>query len=325
MDKVFLTGATGFIGGHVLTTLLDSGYAVRALVRQGSSAATLDRRCETVRGDLQHTGALVRQIQGCRFLIHCGALYSFSPRDRAAMWRTNVVGTMGILEAARIAAVERTVITSSSATVGACDPHSPATEQNWEVDWGHRSSYHGSKLAQERCALGAQLAVVRLLPSAPVGPADRRPTPTGKMIVDFMRSRMFATLSGGMNLVAVEDVALAHVRALQMGRTGQRYLVGGANLTLTEIFGTLASICKTRAPTRVLPTWVALGLGAADRALGIGRRERQPSIPMEGVRMATRFMYLDDSKARRELDHRPSDVALALDRAVKWFQQAGYA
>jgi dihydroflavonol-4-reductase len=319
-EEVFLTGASGFVGGHVLDALLTAGYRVKALVRPGSRVHRSD--AATVTGDLLRTGELVPALVGCRYLVHVGALYSFSPRDRTRIQATNVDGTAGILEAARIAGVERAVVTSSSATVGPARGR-PATEDDVADDRG-TSSYHHSKLQQERRALAARVPTVLVLPSAPVGTRDAKPTPTGKMIVDYMRGRMVASMGGGLNVVDVEDVARAHVAALERGRARERYLVGGANLSLDEVWTTLAEITGRRAPTRHVPYALALALGHADdvrcRVAG-----GQPMVPIEGVRMAQHSMHIDDSRARAELGHVPTPVAAALERAVTWFRDHGYA
>lgn len=327
-DVVFLTGASGFVGSHVLRLLLSGGYRVRALVRPTSRPiASLDG-CTTVLGDLAEPGALVPALGGCRYLVHVAALYSFSPMHRGRIWSTNVLGCAGLMEAAAFAGVERAVVTSSSATVGHARAGRPATEEDHAWETGS-SSYHASKCEQERVALASRLPSVLLLPTAPVGPGDWKPTPTGKMIVDFMRGRMLGTLGGGMNVVAVEDVAAAHVSALERGRTGERYLIGGENLSLTQIWETLAAICHRTAHTARIPYALALALGWLDEArlrLSGGRLGGEaPVVPLEGVRMARHTMFVDDSKARAALGHRATPVSTALERAVTWYSDHGYA
>lgn len=323
-DAVFLTGGTGFIGSHVLRALLAAGYRVRALVRgEGDRLPALDG-CVPVRGDLDRPGPLARELASCRYLVHVASLYSFAPRDRPRAWATNVAGCRGLLEAARVAGVERAVVTSSSSTVGPAVDGRPATEADHAMHLDGLSAYHASKVAEEREALAARVPVVLVLPTAPVGPGDWKPTPTGRMVVDFLRGRMFASVAGGLNMVAVEDVARAHVLALEAGRAGERYLVGGENLSFAEIWGRLAGLTGRPAPTRQIPHALALSLAWADearcRALG-GR----PAIPLEGARMARHYMYVDDAKARRELGHDPSPVTAALGRAVDWYRAHGYA
>ncbi|MGH2347492.1 MAG: NAD-dependent epimerase/dehydratase family protein, partial [Chloroflexota bacterium] len=185
-DTVFVTGATGFLGSHVLHSLIESGYQVRALMRPGSRALPPRNGCTPVLGDLAKPAALIPHMRGCRYLMHTAAVYSFSPARRDEIWATNVRGTAGILEAAAAAEVERAVVTSSSAAVGPARGDEPATENDY-ADADHSSSYHASKCRQERIALAARIPTVLVLPSAPIGPNDWKPTPTGKMVVDFMR------------------------------------------------------------------------------------------------------------------------------------------
>ena len=322
-DCVFLTGATGFVGSHVARALVTAGHRVRALVRSGD--ARLDG-CETVLGDLRRAGELVRAMDGCRYLIHCAALYSFAPRDRAAIRQVNVAGTAALLEAARIAGVERAVVTSSSATVGPARDGRLATEDDWVTDARHAASaYHYSKVEQERVTLAARVPAVLVLPTAPVGPGDRKPTPTGMMVLDFARGKMrVAPPPGGLNLVAVQDVARAHVAALECGRPGERYLIGGENLTLDEVWELLGAATGRPVPRRRIPYSLLLGIAWADELRCRVWSTAQPAVPLEGVLMARERMHVDCAKAARELGHRPGSVADALQRAVTWYRENGY-
>jgi dihydroflavonol-4-reductase len=307
-------------------------------------------------------------MQCCRYLVHVAALYSFSAGMHHNIIATNVQGSVGVLEAAHQAGIERAIVTSSSSTVGPGDEGRPATEDDWDVEDGF-SAYHQSKLQQARRALAAQIPVVLVLPTAPVGPGDWKPTPTGKMIVDFMRGRIFATLfqypqtdrrksknfvplpalsdmrhftrsilkrssdialSGGLNIVAVEDVARAHVLALQYGHPHERYLVGGENISLSHLWERLAQICGRPAPTMRIPFSLALTLGRADELRcrifhnGTGGMAA-PLIPLEGVRMARHLMYVSSAKAESELGYAATSVDAALERAVQWYRDNGYA
>ncbi len=323
-DTIFLTGATGFVGGHVLSALLEAGYRVKALARPGSDGIARRDDCEIVTGDLLRPGELIEPMRGCRYLIHAAALYTFAPSRRKDVWRTNVDGTAGLLEAAYLAGVERAVVTSSSATVGPAHGDHPATELDSAEEQDSISAYHQSKIEQERAALKSRMPVVFVLPTTPVGPRDRKPTPTGKMIVDFMRAKMFASLPGGMNVVAVEDVARAHVLALEKGEVGARYLIGAENMSLREIWGALADICDRPAPTQEIPYRLAALLGWGDEFRCRIFSDQQPLVPLEGVRMARHNMFVDSSKARQELGFSPSSVPAALERAVRWFHDHGY-
>ena len=328
-DVVFLTGASGFVGSHVLRALLAAQYRVRALVRPGSRPLPPLEGCTTVWGDVLRSGELVQHMVGCRYLVHVAALYSFSPGMRHQMYDTNVRGSAEILQAAHLAGIERAVVTSSSSTVGPAHGQRPATEDDWDVENGS-SAYHLSKLQQTRTALAAQVPVVLVLPTAPVGPGDWKPTPTGKMVVDFMRGRIFATLGGGLNVVAVEDVASAHVLALQHGRPRERYLVGGENMSLSQLWERLAQICGRAVPTMRIPYPVALTFGWADELRHQLLRRgvdgmAAPLIPLEGVRMARHYMYASSDKAQSELGYSATSVTVALERAVRWYRDNGYA
>jgi dihydroflavonol-4-reductase len=322
-DEVFLTGATGFVGGHVLEALQRDGYSVRALVRPG--APPLGGVERTVVGDLRRPGELVAAMRGCRYLVHVAALYSFTPSDRAALREVNVQGTAGILEAAALAGVEKAVVTSSAATLGPAGPARPADEEAWPPPPERPRGYHDSKKAQERAALAVQIPVVLLLPTAPVGPRDWRPTPTGQMILDFMRGRIFAGVSGGMNLVSVEDVARAHVLALAWGRPGERYVAGGQDLSFDAIWELLARSAGRGVPRFRLPGWAPEAIATVDELRCRLIRGARPVAPVEGARLAGRLMYASSDKARRELSYEPGPVSDAVHRAVRWYRDNGRA
>jgi dihydroflavonol-4-reductase len=327
-DTVFLTGGTGFVGGHVLRELVAAGYAVRALVRERprNAAVVADLNvAELVGGDLLRPGELTPHLRGCRYLVHVAARYSFAPADRNAMRDINVMGTAGLLEAARIAGVERAVVTSSSAAVGPARGHRPANEDDWDTG-AEASAYHRSKLDQERAALAAQLPVVRVLPTAPVGPGDRRPTPTGRLVLDFLRGRMVVRPpAGGLNVVPVEDVARGHVLALQRGRPGGRYLLGGENLTLDRLWELLASATGRRPPRARVPYSAMLALALADELRCRLSTRAEPAVPLEGVRISRHLMYADSARATAELGYRAGPVEPALQAAVAWFRANGFA
>jgi dihydroflavonol-4-reductase len=320
-DRVFLTGATGFVGSHVLRELLAAGYKVRALVRNPDAKL---RNCETVVGDLTRSGELVSALAGCRYLVHCAALYSFTPRDRIAVHTVNVDGTAGLMAAAHVAGVERAVLTSSSATVAPAHGNRAAMESDYSEST--RPGYHTSKVLQERAALAARVPCVALLPTAPVGPGDWKPTPTGKMILDFARGKMFAKppAGGGMNLVAVEDVARAHVSALQRGRVGERYLIGGENLSFDDIWRLLGETTERKGPRFRVPLALAFGVAYVDELRCRLQRDARPFAPLEGVRMSAERMYVDCTKAATELDFFAQPIRPALERAVAWYRANGY-
>jgi dihydroflavonol-4-reductase len=322
---VFLTGATGFIGGHVLAALRAAGYRVRALARDPDSAARLRPDAETVLGDLRRAGDLARAMDGCRYLVHCAALYSFAPRDRGAMRTVNAAGTAALLEAARIAGVERAVVTSSAGTVGAAADGGRAPAETDGAAGGAHSAYHRSKVEQEHAAAAARVPAVLVLPTATVGPGDRKPTPTGQLVLDFARGRIFAAPpAGGLNMVAVEDVARAHVLALERGRPRERYLVGGENLDFDQVWRLLAQVTGRPAPRWRIPVAAALLAAGADELRCRLTPAATPRIPLEGVRMSVERMYVDSAKARAELGWDPGPVRDALARAVAWYRANGY-
>jgi dihydroflavonol-4-reductase len=322
-SRVFLTGATGFIGQHVRRALGASGYEVRALVRDPRVAVGGG---DVIAGDLRRPGELVPALRGCRYLVHCAALYSFAPRDRASLRCVNVAGTAGLLEAARIAGVERAVVTSSGATVGPAHADGrPATERDSAVTRAH-SGYHHSKSEQESAALAARVPAILVLPTTVVGPGDAKPTPSGRLVVDFAAGRVFASPpAGGANLVAVEDVARAHVLALERGRPGERYLIGGDNLTLDQLWRLLAEITGRPVPRWRIPYGLAVLMGWIDEARCRLLPRAQLRVPLEGVRMSVQRMYVDCAKARADLGYEPGSVRAALERAVAWYRAHGYA
>jgi dihydroflavonol-4-reductase len=302
---------------------------VRALVRESNPSNVAPERSsglddiETVPGDLLRAGDLARAMDGCRYLVHCAALYSFAPRDRAQMRRINVAGTASLLDAAHIAGVERAVVTSSSATVGPARNGRPARESDLADDGDH-SAYHHSKILQERAALAARVPVVLLLPTTPIGPGDRRPTPTGRLVLDFARGRVFARPpgAGGLNLVAVEDVARAHVLALQRGRAHERYLVGGENLTFDQLWQALSEATGRPVPRWTIPYGLAAVFGQADE-VRCRVTNATPVIPLEGLRMSQYLMHVESAKAMTELGYRPGSARDALARAVAWYRARG--
>lgn len=324
-ERVFLTGASGFVGGHVLRALLDAGHEVTALVRGPVPRFADLAGAELVHGDLERPGKLVDALRGHRSLVHVAARYSFAPAERAAVARVNVLGTAGLLEAARIAGVERAVVTSSSAAVGPAHPDgSPATEADWPPAADRASAYHRSKVEQERAALAAQLPVVRVLPTAPVGPGDWKPTPTGQLVLDFLRGRMVVRPpAGGLNLVPVEDVARGHVLALERGRPGARYLLAGENLTLDAVWALLARLCGRRVPRARIPYGAALALAMADEVRCRAWPGARPAVPLEGVRMSRHLMHVDGTRAAEELGYRAGPVGPALERALAWYRASG--
>jgi dihydroflavonol-4-reductase len=324
-----VTGATGFLGSHVTRLLVERGCRVRVLVRPASrldGIRTLP--CEIVHGDLRDERSLAAAVQGVDCVFHVAADYRFAVRDPRAVYDTNVTGTRHLLAACGLAGVGRVVYTSSVATIPPMPSGGPlpteAAAAPLDAMIGH---YKRSKLMAEQEALAAAargVPVVIVNPTAPIGPGDWKPTPTGRIIVDFMRGRMLAYVRTGLNLVPVEDVAAGHLLAADRGRVGERYILGGRNLSLKEIFDMLAAITGRRAPAVRVPHALAIGAahvsGLVARATG-----SEPRVPLEGARMARHTMFVDTSKARGELGFAAGPLPEALERAVRWYADHGYA
>ena len=274
---------------------------------------------EIVSGDLTEPGTLARALDGCRYLVHCAAQYSFGPRDREAIRRINVAGTEGLFAAAHLAGIERAVLTSSSATL----------DGEAHVFTSNALDYHASKIVQERAAFASRLPTVAVLPTAPVGTGDWKPTPTGAMIVDFMRGKMIARppASGGMNLVDVEQVAQAHVAALERGSIGERYVIGGENFTFDALWDLLAELTGRPAPRARAPVALMYAAAWLDEAR-CRVSGAAPFVPLEGVQMSQRQMFVDsvDSiKAEHALGASVRPVIDALVNAIVWYRDHGYA
>jgi len=308
--RALVTGAGGFIGSHVAAALCASGASVRAFDLR--APAELPPGAEFAQGDLLDPDALRRALDGCDTVFHLAALYSYSPRDAAAMARVNVDGTRAVIEAA---GARRVVHTSSCATCGPVAGRA-ATEADGPARWELRVAYKRTKVAGERVALDAAARgsdVVVVNPTTPVGPGDLRPTPTGKMVADVAAGRALAYLAGGaLNVVAVEDVARGQLLAWERGRAGRRYLLGGENLTMREVFAAIAQAAGRPAP-RVAVPWIAAYAAAAVAS----RLRRDPRLlVLDEVRVARWPMLFDDARARSELGYTSEPAVSALTRAA---------
>jgi dihydroflavonol-4-reductase len=322
MDAL-VTGGTGFIGANVVRELLAEGATVRVLARPRSDRRALaDLRVEVVEGDLLDAASLRRAVAGVETVFHVAADYRLWVPDPRLLFRTNVDGTRAVLEAAAAAGARRIVYTSTVGALGIPHDGTPGTEETPVSLRDMVGPYKTSKFLAEQAALemaraGAPVVVVN--PAAPVGPWDVKPTPTGQMIVDFMRGKMFASLDTGLNLVHVRDVARGHLLAARRGRVGDRYILGHANLSLREIWARLASITGRRPPRLTIPYGVAW-LGAACLEGAARMTGRTPRVPLTAVRMARKRMYFSPAKAVRELGLPQTDVGQALQDAVEWFR-----
>ena len=325
--KVMVTGATGFIGGNLARELWRRGDDVRALVRPGSNRLTIENTgIVPIEGDILDRQSVDRAVQGCEAVFHVAAAYTFWSRGPAGVSRTNVAGTLNVLEAARQAGVSRTVYTSTVGTValvkdGLGDEDTPLDPKSLH---GH---YKRSKLQAEREALAlaaAGMPLVVVNPTAPVGPWDVKPTPTGKMVLDFLRRKIPAYLKTGMNVVDVADVVEGHILALEKGKSGERYILGNRNVSLKEIFDILSSQTGLPAPRIRAPYWLVVGAGYADRFIEGTIFRREPAIPVEGVLASKTPAYVSCEKAVRELGQPQRPIEEALKKAADWFTEHGY-
>ncbi len=325
--EVFLTGATGFVGWHLLQALLQRGDTVRCLVRPSSPLDGLSELPATlVRGDLRDPRSLREGIDGAELVYHCAADYRLWVPDPQAMYASNVDGTNHVLQAAHDCGVRRIVYTSSVGTLGLRPDGEPADEKapvSLAKMTGHykRSKYLAERVAEEWAAKGLPVVIVN--PSAPVGERDVKPTATGQMILDFLRGKLRAYVETGLNLVDVRDVAAGHILAAEKGRVGEKYILGNRNMTLKSILDTLAEIAERPAPRVKLPHWVPLAAAYVDAGLSRLRR-RSPSIPLDAVRLSKHKMFFDSSKAVRELGLPQTPVEVPLRRAVQWFRGNDY-
>jgi dihydroflavonol-4-reductase len=322
-----VTGATGFVGSHVARQVVNAGQSVRALVRHGSNLEALaGLQVEYFEGDLRDASSLERAMQGMRRVFHVAADYRlWTPRPEE-IYQNNVEGTRKLLGAAQRAGVERIVYTSTVATI-AVPRHGalPNEDTHASLDEmiGHykRSKFLAEEVAIEAAASGVPVVIVN--PTAPVGPWDWKPTPTGRIILDFLKGKMPAYVDTGLNVAAVEDIAAGHLLAAEKGCIGERYILGGRNMTLKQILDALSAITGRPAPRIRLPHAVALAAGYADQLFSrLARRE--PQIPVEGVKMSRHRMFVESDKAVRELGYKPTSVEAALERAVRWYEQHGY-
>lgn len=323
---ILVTGATGFIGSHVARYLAQRGEPLRLLVRRASDRTLIQGLdAEICEGDLKDRASLREPVEGCDAVFHVAADYRLWTPDPLEIYLTNVDGTRNLLEEARRAHVDRFVYTSSIGTLGPSPDGDAVSEESTSQLRRMVGHYKRSKFLAEREALraaAAGLPVVVVNPTAPVGEGDIKPTPTGKIVQDFLHGRMPAYVDTGLNLVDVRDVARGHWLAASRGRAGECYLLGAENLVLRDILRELADISGRRAPRIRLPYSVAWTAGAACHAWS-RVSGRPPAVPIEGVRMARYRMFADCSKARRELGFSPGPVRPALERAVKWFSERG--
>ncbi len=321
-----VTGATGFLGSHVARQLVARGEPVRVLLRPSSqNRAIADLPLEYVTGDLRDSASLDRALKDVTRVFHVAADYRLWAKDSKDIYDSNVGGTKNILAAAKRAGVQQFIYTSTVATIAVDRPAPPneKTDAKLEEMIGH---YKRSKWMAEREALNAAkegFPVIVAMPTTPVGPWDWKPTPTGKIIVDFLNGKMPGYVDTGLNFVGVEECAAGHLLIAEKGKVGERYLLGGENLTLKQVLDILSNITKLPAPILKLPHGVALGAAYAStffsRLVG-----KEPGIPVEGIKIAQHKMFVDCTRAQRELGFQAGPVSAALQRAVRWYESNGY-
>ena len=321
-----VTGATGFVGAAVARALLAAGWRVRVLVRAGADRGNLRHlAADIVEGDLADVNSLERALDGCTGLFHVAADYRLGARDPEPLYRTNVDGTRNILSAARKAGVPRIVYTSSVATIGIPLDGSPGEERTPAAlsDMiGHykRSKYLAEEVARDAARTGLPVIIVN--PSTPVGPGDIKPTPTGQLVLDAARGRMPAYVDTGLNVVHVDDVAAGHLLAFERGTAGERYILGGEDMTLQTILQLIAGLTGRKPPRIRLPYAAVLPVAYLAEAFAAvsGRSGR---VTLEGVRMSRKRMFFSSGKAAAELGYRWRPPLLAFEDALRWFRERG--
>lgn len=328
-DSAFLTGGTGFVGASLARLLLKQGLKVKALARKGSDRRNLKGLdVEIVEGGLLDKSAIEEGVKGCRYAFHVAADYRIWIPNPDDMYKANVEGTEVVLRAAAKAGAERIVHCSSVAAVKVPDDHTPVDETSEYAGLdeivGHykKSKYLADVLARK---LGKEgLPVVTVNPAAPIGPMDIKPTPTGKMVVDFLNGRIPSYIDTGLNIVHVEDVALGHWLAAKSGRIGERYILGGENLTLKQVLDILARVTGLPGPKFKTPYAIAYAFGAVDTAIAV-MRGTVPMAPLDAIKMAKHYMWFSSDKAKKELGFAPRTAESALKDAAEWYRANGYA
>ena len=331
----FLTGATGFLGSHVARVLADQGAQLRLLVRPASDLRNLDglngdRGVDRVVGDLRDAVSIEKALSGCDVVFHVAADYRLWVRDPDEMYRSNVEGTRYLLEAARKQGVRRVVYTSSVATMGfssaskngdVADEQSPVGIEDM-IGHYKRSKFMAERVAVQAARSGVDVVIVN--PTTPIGERDIKPTPTGRIVVDFLKRKFPAYVETGLNLVDATECARGHVQALEKGKSGERYILGGENLTLKQILDRLGAITGLKSPTVKLPYIFALAAGVVDEVVTGRILGREPRATIDAVRMGRKMMFVSSAKAERELGWRMVPVDGALRRSVDWFLGNGY-
>jgi dihydroflavonol-4-reductase len=329
-DRVLVTGAAGFIGAAVVRALLARGARVVALLEPGADAHNLDALdVERIVVDIRDAGAVAEACQGARFVFHLAAMYRFWARRAQDFYDVNVGGTLNVVRGARAASCERVIYTSTVGVLGLSGAaHGQPADETCYADVEHlfglykRTKYVAEHEVLREVAQGAPVSIV--LPTFPLGPGDRRPTPTGKVVVEFLNGRMPAFVDTTFNVVHVDDLAAGHLLALECGRVGRSYIVGGENLPMREFLAVLAKCTGLRAPTWQVPRGLALTAGALSQLVEGRLLRREPSVALEAARMSTTNMMFSDQRAREELGYDPRPAPVAIAESARWFVENGY-
>jgi dihydroflavonol-4-reductase len=325
--KVFLTGATGFIGGNLARKLVGRGYKVRALVRRGCSLKFIeDINLELVEGDLLDEPSLERGMTGCKALFHTAALYTFWSPNSKVIYDTNVLGTKNVFLAAKNTNIEKIVYTSSESTLGIAengigDERMAGNVHKIPGDY-KKSKFLAEQIVLKMCQDGVPAVIVN--PTMPIGPYDTKPTPTGKVVLDYLNHKMFACVNTGLNVVDVEDVAMGHILALEKGIPGEKYLLGNKNITLRQIMDILEKITGVKAPSYNIPIWFALTIGYMDEFIEGKIIGRYPRIPIAEAKASRKYRHFDCSKAINQLGMPQTPIEESFKKSVDWFINNGY-
>ncbi len=326
--RVFVTGGTGFIGGALVRKLLEAGHEVRALVRPGANTLQIDNlNVEVIPGHLLDKEALLSGMKGCDWVFHVAALYTFWGYKWSDFLESNVEGTKMILQAARESNVRKIVYTSSIAALGRMSDNKPADEStpsffNYKIGFYQRSKFMAEQVVLKSAKNGLPVIIVN--PSTPVGPGDHKPTPTGQIIVDYLNGRIPAFVDTGLNIVDVDDVAVGHILTAQLGRIGEKYILGGENLTLKQILYILAELTGLPKPRWQIPHNLALVWAFIDSTVAVINKKHLPTATPDKVRLSRHYEFFDTSKAVRELGMPQTSAREALRKAVKWYLDNGY-
>ena len=327
-SKILITGATGFIGSRVARALYAKGRSIRVLVRRDKYLENLEGiEYEVAKGDINDPDSLLNAMRGCNRVFHVAALYTMWTKNPAEIFKTNVDGTRNVLESAMKSGVERVVYTSSVAAIGHRADGVPSDETvEWNLDWVKdpyvKSKYLAKKVAEEYAKKGLNIVIV--CPSAPIGPGDIKPTPTGQMIVDFLNGKTPFYFDGGFDFVDVEDVAIGHLLAEEKGKSGESYILGGTNMYLRDMYPILSKISGVKAPAFCIPHGIDLFAAWTLETIANLFTNKPPLITLGGMQMVKLPPFHDHSKAAKELGYSPRPIEETFKRAIDYFSQRGY-